>query len=126
MAMKSMLISFGHAASHSRWLVHEPNQRSISSTMPTVRRSRSGWPWGSRFRCASLAAVKSWPAPFGQAAAHAPQARDWGAGGDARAAGDALGGVHRAVGARLGARDQVRVRRRAGGRGDEAAGLDDP
>ena len=41
--------------------------------MPSVRSWRSGWPWGSRFRCASFAAVKSWPAPLGQAATHAPQ-----------------------------------------------------
>ena len=43
------------------------------STIASVRRARSGWPWGRRFRCASLAAVKSWPAPFGHAATHAPQ-----------------------------------------------------
>ena len=71
--MKSMLISLGQAASHSRWLVQEPKYSSITSTIASVRRERSGWPWGSRFRWASLAAVKSWPAPLGQAATHAPQ-----------------------------------------------------
>ena len=71
--MKSMVMSFGQAASHSRWLVQEPKNASICSTMARVRRGRSGWPWGSRFRCASLAAVKSWPAPLGQAATQAPQ-----------------------------------------------------
>ena len=71
--MKSMLISLGQAASHSRWLVQEPKYSSITSTIASVRRERSGWPWGNRFRWASLAAVKSWPAPFGHAATQAPQ-----------------------------------------------------
>ena len=68
-----MLITFGHCASHSRWFVHEPKWCSISSTMPIVRRPRSGWPWGRRLRCASFAAVKSCPAPLGQDATQAPQ-----------------------------------------------------
>ena len=110
--MKSMLISFGQAAEHSRWLVQEPNHRSISSTIPSVRIWRSGWPCGSRLRCASLAAVKSWPAPFGQAATQAPQPMH-------------CSGVHRAVRVGFGHRDQVRVGRRAGRRRDVAAGLDD-
>jgi hypothetical protein len=72
-AMKSTLISFGHAAAHSPWLVHEPKYVSIVSTIARVRRWRSGWPWGRRLRCASFAAVNSCPAPFGQAATQAPQ-----------------------------------------------------
>ena len=69
--MKSIEISFGHAASHSPWLVHEPNQRSISSTM-MVRSHRSGWPCGSRLRCSIFAAVNSCAALLGQAATQAP------------------------------------------------------
>src|SRR5438128_1963823 len=71
--MKSMLISLGHAFSHSPWFVHEPKYCSIVSTMFTTRSNRSGWPWGSRLRCATLAAVNSCAAPLGHAATHAPQ-----------------------------------------------------
>ena len=46
--------------------------------------------------------------------------------GHARAAADAGGGVHRRVGRFLRHEDQVGVGRAPGGRGDEAAGLDDP
>ena len=34
---------------------------------------RSGSPWGSELRCATLAPVKSIAEPFGQAATQAPQ-----------------------------------------------------
>ena len=36
-AMKSIEISFGHAASHSPWFVHEPKNSSIVSTIASVR-----------------------------------------------------------------------------------------
>src|SRR5690242_2168904 len=72
-AMKSIEISFGHAASHSRWFVHEPKYDSIVSTIATVRDQRSAWPCGIRLRCASFAEVNSCAAPFGHAATHAPQ-----------------------------------------------------
>ena len=36
-AMKSIEISFGHAASHSPWLVHEPKYSSIVSTIASTR-----------------------------------------------------------------------------------------
>src|ERR1700712_1341788 len=72
-AMKSIEISFGHASWHSPWLVHEPKNSSILSTMASVRRYRSAWPWGSRLRWASLAEVNSCAAELGQAATQAPQ-----------------------------------------------------
>ncbi len=71
--MKSMLISFGHAASHSPWLVQLPNSCSIVSTIAATRWYRSGCPWGSSDRCDTFAAVNSCAAPFGHAATHAPQ-----------------------------------------------------
>ena len=59
-AMKSMLMPLGHTASHSAKLVHEPKlSASICATIPWVRRQRSGWPWGSRFKWLILAEVKS-------------------------------------------------------------------
>ena len=63
----------GQASRHSPWLVQEPKNSSMVSTMASVRRQRSGWPWGSTLRCPSLAAVKSWAAELGQAATQAPQ-----------------------------------------------------
>ena len=75
--------------------------------------SRSGWPCGSRPRWVTLAAVNSIAEPFGQAATQAPQPM--------QAAASNAG-----VGVLLRHRDGVRVGRRAGRRGDEAAGLDDP
>src|SRR5580765_5068834 len=68
-----MLIDLGQAAWHSAWLVQEPKYSSIRSTMASTRWKRSGWPWGSRFRWATFADVKSCAAPLGQAATHAPQ-----------------------------------------------------
>ena len=69
-----MPIALGQAASHSAWLEQEPKpSASICSTIATTRRSRSGWPWGSRLRWATLAAVKSEAEAFGQAATQAPQ-----------------------------------------------------
>ena len=59
-----------------------------------------------------MAAVKSWPAPFGHAATHAPQPMHAAASIAASAAS-------------LGTGITLASRRRAGGRGDEAAGLDD-
>ena len=35
--MTSIEIDFGHAASHSPWLVHEPKYSSIVSTIASVR-----------------------------------------------------------------------------------------
>jgi hypothetical protein len=72
-AMKSIEIDLGHAFSHSPWLVQEPKNSSMVSTMPTTRCQRSGWPWGSMLRCATLAAVNRLAAEFGQAATQAPQ-----------------------------------------------------
>ena len=62
--MKSMLISFGHAASHSPWFVHEPKYSSIFSTIASTRWNRSGWPCGSRLRCEILAPVNRFAAPL--------------------------------------------------------------
>src|SRR3954452_11019237 len=71
--MKSIEISFGHAASHSPWLVHDPKNCSIVFTMLVTRSQRSGWPCGSRLRCITFADVNSCAAPLGHAATHAPQ-----------------------------------------------------
>ena len=71
--MKSIEISLGQAVSHSPKLVQDPNQRSISSTIPIARDQRSGWPCGRRLKWLYFAAVKSCAAPLGQAATHAPQ-----------------------------------------------------
>src|SRR5690606_36507304 len=71
--MTSMLISLGQAASHSPWLVHEPKNSSIVSTIASERERRSAWPCGRRLRCDSLAPVKRLAAPLGQAATQAPQ-----------------------------------------------------
>src|SRR5690606_18989980 len=67
-------ISFGHASSHSPWLVQEPKNSSIVSTIDSVRRHRSAWPCGNWLRCCTFAAVKSWAALLGHAATQAPQA----------------------------------------------------
>ena len=72
-AMKSREISLGQASKHSPWLVHEPKNSSMTSTMDSVRLHRSAWPWGSRPRWPTLAEVKSWAAELGQAATQAPQ-----------------------------------------------------
>src|SRR3954449_108994 len=72
--MKSIEIDLGHAASHSRWFVHEPKYVSIVSTISTVRSQRSAWPCGIRLRCCNFAEVKSCAAPLGHAATHAPHA----------------------------------------------------
>src|SRR3954451_17009803 len=72
--MKSIEMLFGHAASHSAWLVHEPKYWSIVSTIASTRVYRSGWPCGNRLRWLTLAAVNRFAAPFGHAATHAPQA----------------------------------------------------
>ena len=110
--MKSMLISFGHAFSHSPWFVHEPKYPSMVSTMFCTRFQRSGWPCGSRLRWATLAAVKSWAALFGHAATHAPQPMH--AAASIAASATSFG---------------TRIRLASGalpvGRGDETAGLDD-
>src|SRR3954454_16667259 len=71
--MKSIEIDLGHAASHSRWFVHEPKYDSIVWTIAIVRSQRSAWPWGNRLRCSSFADVNSCAAPLGHAATHAPQ-----------------------------------------------------
>src|ERR1044072_219298 len=73
MTMFSSEIRLGQAASHSPCRVQLPKNSSIRSTMCSVRASRSDWPWGRRLRWATLAAVKSWAAPLGQAATQAPQ-----------------------------------------------------
>ncbi len=111
--MKSIEISLGHAASHSPWLVHEPKNSSITSTMFSTRMSRSGWPWGSKLRWATLAAVNK----LGGAV---------GAGGHTRPTADAGRGRQSGVGYVLGYRDQVGLGSRAGRGGDVAAGGDDP
>ena len=71
-AMKSSEISFGQASEHSPWLVHEPKNSSIVSTMDSVLLHRSAWPCGSSPRWPSLADVNSCAAEFGQAATQAP------------------------------------------------------
>src|SRR3954452_15235152 len=68
-----MEIDLGQASWHSPWLVQEPKKSSIVSTMCSTRDQRSDWPWGSRLRCDTFAAVNSCAAPFGHAATHAPQ-----------------------------------------------------
>src|SRR5690606_36277534 len=73
MAMKSMEMLLGHAASHSAWLVHEPKYSSMTSTMRSVRDQRSVCPWGRRLRWAIFAAVNRLAAPLGHAATQAPQ-----------------------------------------------------
>ena len=45
----------------------------MAATILRTRRSRSGWPCGSRPRCETLAAVNSMAEAFGQAATQAPQ-----------------------------------------------------
>src|SRR3954469_10270982 len=72
--MEWMEMLFGHGASHSPWLVHEPKYCSIVSTIASTRRKRSGWPCGNKLRWLTLAAVNRLAAPLGQAATHAPQA----------------------------------------------------
>ena len=73
MAMKSIEIDFGHASWHSPWLVQEPKNSSMVSTMAFTRSKRSGWPCGNRLSWPAFAEVKSWAAEFGHAATHAPQ-----------------------------------------------------
>src|SRR5580765_8712307 len=68
-----MEIDFGQASSHSPWLVQEPKNSSIVSTIASTREYRSAWPCGSRLRCWIFAEVNSWPALLGHAATHAPQ-----------------------------------------------------
>src|SRR6266404_4463715 len=71
--MKSIEMSFGHAAMHSPWLVQAPNpSASIRATMSTTRVSRSGWPWGRSPRCDTFAATNSMADALGQAATQAP------------------------------------------------------
>src|SRR6267378_1936315 len=71
--MKSMLMSLGHAAMHSPWLLHAPNpSASICATIPTTLVSRSGWPWGRSPRCDTFAATNSMADALGQAATQAP------------------------------------------------------
>src|SRR6187551_2040998 len=72
--MKEMLMSFGHAASHSLWLEQWPKpSASICATILRTRSARSGAPCGSSARCEILAAVNSAAEAFGQAATQAPQ-----------------------------------------------------
>src|SRR5207245_10820646 len=72
-AMNRTLMDLGHAASHSKWLVQVPKpSASICATMPRTRARRSGWPWGSRPRWETFAAVKSIAEALGQAATQAP------------------------------------------------------
>src|SRR5688572_22749693 len=71
--MLSIEISFGHAASHSPWFVHDPKYSSIFSTIASARLYRSAWPCGSRLRCEIFAAVNRFAAPLGHAATQAPQ-----------------------------------------------------
>ena len=72
--MNSSGMPFGQTASHSPWLEQVPKtSRPMAATMLSVRSSRSGWPCGSEFRCATFAAVNSIAAAFGQDATQAPQ-----------------------------------------------------
>src|SRR6056297_129755 len=89
--MLSIEISFGHAAWHSPWLVHDPKYSSILSTIASARLKRSAWPCGSRLRWASLAEVNKLAAPFGHAATHAPQPMHAAASIDASATGFGIG-----------------------------------
>ena len=111
-AMKSMLISFGHAASHSWWFVHDPKYVSIVSTIATVRAAALGLTLRHEVEVRELRR--------GEQLRGAVRAR-----GHARAAADARGRVHRRVGRLLRHEDEVGVGRGAGRRGDVAAGLDD-
>ncbi len=73
-AMNSTRMPLGQAASHSPWLVQVPKpSASICATMSRTRSQRSGWPWGSRASCETLAETKSMAEAFGQAATQAPQ-----------------------------------------------------
>ena len=73
-AMFSTEMPFGQAAMHSKWLVQLPKpSASMACTMESARCSRSGAPWGSCARCATLAATNSMAEALGQAATHAPQ-----------------------------------------------------
>src|SRR5438128_4732082 len=72
--MNRTLMDLGQAASHSKWLVHVPKpSASIWLTILRTRAYRSGWPWGSRPRWDTLAAVNSIADALGHAATHAPQ-----------------------------------------------------
>src|SRR5690625_2485376 len=73
-AMLTMEMSLGHAAWHSPWLEQPPKPfKSISSTMRSTRRSRSGWPCGSSDNCATLAPTNNAADALGHAATQAPQ-----------------------------------------------------
>ena len=110
--MKSWLISLGQASVHSPWLVHEPKNCSIVSTIASARLNRSDWPWGSELRCHTLAEVNSWAAELGHAATHAPHPMQAAA---SMAESATL----------LGDGDLVGVGGGPGGGADVAAGLDD-
>ena len=102
-AMNSTRISLGQAASHSPWLVQLPKpSASICATIVehAVVRARAG-PAAGASRCDDL----------GRDEEHRRGVR---AGGDAGAAADAGGGVHREVGVVLRDRDRVAVGRAAG------------
>ena len=71
--------------------MHEPKYSSIVSTIASTRDSFSAWPWGSRLRCATFAAVNRLAAPFGHAATHAPQPMHSAASIDASATGLGIG-----------------------------------
>ena len=69
-----MLISLGQTASHSPWLVQAPKPLGVHlRDHGQTRSARSGWPWGRRPRCETLAAVNSMAEAFGHAATQAPQ-----------------------------------------------------
>jgi hypothetical protein len=73
-AMKSTEMPFGHADSHSPWLVQPPKPSlSMAVTMLRARSGRSAWPCGKRPRWVILAAVKRLADAFGHAATQAPQ-----------------------------------------------------
>src|ERR687896_396757 len=70
--MVSIEMPFGHAWEHSPMFVQPPKpSRSCCATMLTTRSLRSGWPWGSRPRWVTFAAVNSIDDAFGQAATQA-------------------------------------------------------
>jgi hypothetical protein len=71
--MFSILISFGHAASHSPMFVQFPKSSSLyRATIRNARLDRSAWPCGSKPRCEIFAPVNNAADAFGQAATQAP------------------------------------------------------
>src|SRR5215218_10799199 len=73
--MLVMAISLGQTASQAPVKVQEPKPSlSICATMLSTRFLRSGWPCGSKPRCATFADRKSEAEAFLQAATQAPQA----------------------------------------------------